>query len=348
MKILICMPFPRRAPRGNSVAGRRLARAFAARGHEVRIWDRCESIPASASHRKPAAEALAFRCDVLLVLHAFRCANAVQLLAAIDLPPMVVSLRGTDHESLRQGAPEGVTARRIIEKASAVTVFSLTMAEDVGRSVPEVLGRVRVVPNGLDPLPRVSVRPRNHWELPPGAPLWISVAGIRRVKALPESLEAIASVREKTGAAIRYLHAGPQIEEEEATRFDAALSRHPWAKRLGPLSRTRLAALLSDASVLINASTSEGMPHAVREAMSVGLPCLLSDIAGHRLLAEPEREALFFADWKELRRQADRLLSDPALAHSIGQAARERIRREAAATDEIQAYMEIFNQIAKE
>ena len=347
MKILICIPFPRQAPRGNSVAGRRLARAFAARGHEVKVWDRCESLSGSASG-KESAEALAFGCDVLLVMHAYRCAKAVGMLSENGRPPMVVSLRGTDHDSLLRGSPEGAVARETIAQASAVTVFSPEMARDVARAVPGAAGKIRVVPNGLDPLPRVSGSPRRTWEAPSGVPLWVALAGIRRVKALPEALEAFAAGREESGAQALYLHAGPEIEREETARFDATLARYSWARRLGPLRPSRLAVLLDDASALLSASASEGMPHAVREAMSVGIPCLLSDIAGHRLLAEPEREALFFGDWPELRRQAVRLLRDPALALSLGQAARERIRREAATTDEAKEYIELFNMINKE
>jgi glycosyltransferase involved in cell wall biosynthesis len=78
---------------------------------------------------------------------------------------------------------------------------------------------------------------------------------------------------------VKYILAGPVIEPEEATRVADALRGLPWATYLGALEHEQICAGLSAVQVVISSSLSEGgMPNAILEAMSKGVPVLVSDI----------------------------------------------------------------------
>jgi glycosyltransferase involved in cell wall biosynthesis len=89
------------------------------------------------------------------------------------------------------------------------------------------------------------------------------------------------------------------------------------------------AELLSNAAALVSASLVEGLPIAVLEAMSYGLPCVLSDIAPHREVAADTQSALFFEAGREPSMMgALRRLSamSPALREAAGERGRARAR----------------------
>lgn len=60
------------------------------------------------------------------------------------------------------------------------------------------------------------------------------------------------------------------------------------------LSKKEVLDLMHKCDVLVSASTTEGMPLVCLEAISTGLPMLLSDIEGHRMFA-PRKIARFFS-----------------------------------------------------
>jgi glycosyltransferase involved in cell wall biosynthesis len=99
------------------------------------------------------------------------------------------------------------------------------------------------------------------------------------------------------------------------------------------------------ADVFIAGSRSEGMPHAVCEAMLGGLPMLLSDIEGHRAMATPEIDALFFATRNDFLRQVMRLRNEPGLPTVLARNSMERARKNVSDNREMKEYLEFFENI---
>jgi len=85
--------------------------------------------------------------------------------------------------------------------------------------------------------------------------------------------------------------------------------------------------LLPAADVFVLPSLFEGMPFAALEAMSAGLPSVLSDIGPHREIATDGQEALLVpvGDAHALANALERLMSNPGVAVAIGAAAHRRI-----------------------
>lgn len=86
-------------------------------------------------------------------------------------------------------------------------------------------------------------------------------------------------------------------------------------------------ALMAAFDAFILGSNFEGMSNSLMEAMSLGLPCIASDIPPNRELIADEETGLLFpvGNSPVLARLSARVLSDSALADRLGQAARQRI-----------------------
>lgn len=84
------------------------------------------------------------------------------------------------------------------------------------------------------------------------------------------------------------------------------------------------------AGIFVLPSRIEGMSNALLEAMSWGLPCVVSDIPGNRAVIAHERDGLIVpvnrAD--ALAETMIRLMDNPALRRSLGERARSRVSSE--------------------
>ena len=74
-------------------------------------------------------------------------------------------------------------------------------------------------------------------------------------------------------------------------------------KIIHKLRKEKLDQILMISSLFINPSLNEGMPRTVLEAMSIGIPIILSDIVSHRQLDPDENFVSFFKpnDYLDLR-----------------------------------------------
>src|SRR5262249_14595967 len=117
--------------------------------------------------------------------------------------------------------------------------------------------------------------------------------------------------------------------EEQALR---ALARElGLAERVSFLGvRDDVPELLRAASVFVLPSAAEGLPNALLEALSVGVPAVATNIPGTDEVVRDEVEALMVPvdDEAALARAIERVLTDRALAKRLVSAGHELIARE--------------------
>jgi len=75
---------------------------------------------------------------------------------------------------------------------------------------------------------------------------------------------------------------------------------------------------------------------------------LLSDIEGHRAMAVPDIDALFFSTRDDFLRQARRLINEPELRAVLARNAMERARENASGNREAKEYLEFFETVLSE
>lgn len=339
MKILLCTPYDLCAPAGNSIAVRRLEHQFSARGHIVHVLSDCER---TTEHT--AAECCRFfDPDVSVVMHAWRCAKAFRGIKSATRAPIIVSLRGTDINEMIKDPQKGPVVRSVLDSCNAITVFSEAMSKDLLSHSPAYSSKLFIISNGLD-LPSSGIDYRRRMGLPQDHQIFVGLAGIRAVKRIPWIVEMLVRVRAHHRNLL-YVHAGPVWEEEEHVFIERLIHTYPWFRYVGSVPHEEVDSFLRAGDLFVSASRSEGMPHAVREAMGVGLPVLLSDIAAYRTIALDEQEALFFSDEATFVAQALRLIRDREFRTRLGTAAQQRTRDSLEHNGEIDSYIDLFARV---
>jgi phosphatidylinositol alpha-mannosyltransferase len=198
-----------------------------------------------------------------------------------------------------------------VSKAAADCIESRTAA------------RVRVIPNGIDTTTFSEV-PANG---KPAARRVLFVGRLDKRKGFPVVVRAFAMLAGRfPDLALVVVGDGPDR---------ACVERLPPEIRARVVMRgtCRDAELVSDyasaAVFLAPALGCESFGVVLLEAMSAGLPVVASDIQGYREVARDSAEAILVppGDAAALAEAAGRILSDPDLAHSLGERGRSRARQ---------------------
>lgn len=229
---------------------------------------------------------------------------------------------------------EGRPVRRFLDRELVgrfADAFVAVAAED-RRKMIEVEGvdaeTIRLVPNGIPDLAGGDGGAvRRELGIEPGAPVIGVVCELRAQKALQVLFEAAARLREELPA-LRVLVAGDGPERE---RLEAEVRRLGLEQTVLLLGiRRDVPALLDALDVAVLSSDYEGSPLSVLEYMAAGKPIVSTRVGGVPELVEDGRQGMLVEprDPRAFAEAVARLLRDPAEAKRLGEAARERQRRE--------------------
>lgn len=210
-----------------------------------------------------------------------------------------------------------LTLRRIAE----VVAVGHTVAEEQRTALGEQ--SVTVIPN---PAPPPQVRAsraamRRQLGVSPRGPLLVAAGRLEPPKDHQCMIEAIASVVPVHPDAVLLLLGNGSCRDAVAARV-RALGLSESVRLLG--LRDDVADVLGAADLFISSSAWEGMPLAILEAMSAGLPVVATDVGDCRavlgdtgVIVPPRAPAA-------LAEAINSLLADPARAARLGQAAKQR------------------------
>jgi L-malate glycosyltransferase len=187
--------------------------------------------------------------------------------------------------------------------------------------------RIEVIENGIAFEPPVNSREAVREALGLGdGPVCVTVANLLPVKNHRVLVKALARVRD-SGAPLTALFVGQGSEREAVETLAADRALGPDRLRILGF-RTDIPDLLGASDIFVLASQNEGLPLAILEAMSAGLPIVATSVGGipevvrdgvHGLLVPPGDPAAL----------ADALLAlttDEALRKRLGEQARARAR----------------------
>ena len=254
---------------------------------------------------------------------------------------------GTDVNQDLRDEDAAPIVRRVLEGASAVSVFDESMAARIVEELPATAARLVVIPQSV----AFEAPPPGHW--PPLAalqrlpgPIVLFPAGIRKVKRPEFPLEPLGRLLDRHPT-LELLYVGPIIDEGDGEGLRRLLQGHPWARHLGAVPHHRMPALLELADVVLNCSLSEGgMANSVLEALALGRAVLVSDIPGNRTLVENGVTGFLFDSADDFAAKADRLLQDPDLRARLGSAGRERVSARFGGDRETDGYLAAYGRLA--
>lgn len=245
--------------------------------------------------------------------------SVVCLLARAAGRPYLVHVHGGEFVKFYREESRPLTQRWIrhtLARAALVIALSEQWRERLLAIAPTA--RVEVLPNGVL-LP--DLRSARHQQ----EPALLFVGDLTRAKGLHDLIRAFGRT------APRF----PQLElvcaggkpPPEMTQLVAELGLQQRVVFPGWLGPERLRAEFGRATVFALPSYAEGMPMALLEAMSWGLPVIATPVGGVPQVVEHGVNGLLVApgDSDALATALARLLSEPALRESLGAAARRTI-----------------------
>jgi glycosyltransferase involved in cell wall biosynthesis len=333
-------PFAFPSVRGNAVTAERIAAALRDRGEDIAMWD-LSAVPEG----EVAAQIEVWRPGLIHAFHALRSGPLALRLARRLEVPLVVTLTGTDANHSLLEAEHAATVRRVLEGAAAVTAFDMSIADHVAAVLPDVRGRLVIVPQAASFARAEPFDLEARWPLPSDHVLFALPAGIRQVKAPRRLLEPFDRVV-AADPRVRLVYVGPVIDPAEGEALARALVGRSWARHLGAVAHAAMPSLLSRADVVLNCSISEGgMANSVLEALALGRAVLAADIPGNRALIEHEVTGLLFSTDRELEAAALRLARDSALRVRLGAAGRARVAERYPPDREIDGYLAVYRRL---
>lgn len=337
MRVAIVTPHFVPAVRGNAVTVQRIESGLRAQGLDVTVIA-LDAVPDPAA---AGARLRAFRPDVVHGFHAYHTGPLVTEAAAALSVPAIITLTGTDvnHDLFDPARRPAVAGA--LDRAQAIVVFHEVIGEKLGRELPALRGKVRVIEQSVqceegqfDLRARIGAGPE--------AFLFFLPAGIRPVKNVLYAVKPLEALRARHPA-LRLVIAGPTLDATEGDRLRAAAAPRPWLHYLGPLSHGEICAALKTVQVVLNTSVSEGgMSNAILEAMSVGVPVLASDIEGNRTVIADGVDGFLFANEEQFAAKAEALLRDPVLRRRLGGAGKAKVDRELPLKGEIGEHLALY------
>jgi glycosyltransferase involved in cell wall biosynthesis len=219
------------------------------------------------------------------------------------------------------GSPVKAIALWLIERlgvyfADAVIVTTAELKEHVARWTSPY--KIHLIPNGVD---TELFSPGSRTPSPDGRKQIIFVGRLEKEKNLFRLMDALELVNAKIPVSLTLIGEGTLRESLEL--YAASKTNLP-VRFLGIVPHQRLPEYLRQADVFVLPSLLEGHPKALIEAMSCGLPCVVSDRSGCRAVVEDEKTGLLCdpEDTVDIAQQVERILVDADLAVRLGVAAR--------------------------
>ena len=236
--------------------------------------------------------------------------------------PVVVTARGTDINLI---ARYHFPRRQIIwaaKQADAVVAVSKALKESLV-ALGVGADKITVLRNGVDldrfhPLDRFSL----HGKFNLTSPVWLFAGNLVKLKGVHIVIAALARVPDAT-----LLIAGSGPEERRLRQLADRLGVAHRIHFLGEVSHADLCEYYNAADVLVLASSREGMPNVVLEALACGTPVIATRVGGTpELVSSPEAGELMqgctpealVAAWHRLRTRKPERMATRKFAECFG------------------------------
>jgi glycosyltransferase involved in cell wall biosynthesis len=215
------------------------------------------------------------------------------------------------------GPLDTVWTRKLLRDAKAVLYLTEQEREQLGEVARTQL-RLVPVSNGVPVYPATGQRQ--------GTPEVLFVARMHPRKR-PLVFVNMAKALLDEGLDARFTLVGP--DEGEGTALRAAIKGHPRISWEGALNPAAIPRRMAAASVYVLPAVREPYPMAVLEAMSVGLPVVVSPDCGLAPLVEGARCGIVTdGEFPAFAAAVKSILTDRLLARAMGERARETARND--------------------
>lgn len=282
--------------------------------------------------------------DIIHSYNAYLTGRHLAPIAKRYQKPFVLTMTGTDvNEHLKhpETRPSMVEA---VEYASAIICLTQAAADSLAEVYPAAGGKAMTINLGID-LPQGVGKTRADFGLQDDEFIFLLVAGIRPVKRPLDALEPLARVHQLYPN-VRFVLAGQNLNETTYAQVQEQFAKHAdFTRYLGAVPYEEIADLYRTADVVMNTSSSEGLSHALLEAMSLGRSILASNVPGNRDLIQDGENGFLYADGDELAEKATRLCTDEQTLIKVSAGALQTIHKYFSLERELEAFRAMYQNV---
>ncbi len=333
MKILIVLP-PNLPSGGNWTYSGRLKRNLLPYGIQITIkpLDRVNSADYEAA-------------DIIHSYNAYATGRHIVQEAQRLEKPMVLTMTGTDvNEHL--GHPDTTDSMaEAVDYASAIVFLTDDAKERLATLRPTAAEKSHVINLGVD-LPEGVGKTRADFHFSDDEFLFLLVAGLRPVKRPLDAFSGLKKVHEQHPH-VRFVLVGPVLDEKVGQQVESAFAKSEFARYLGSVPYEEIADLYRAADVVMNTSSSEGLSHALLEAMSIGKPVLASNVPGNRDLIQDGENGFLYAEEQELVQKATQLVTDAAVRDKLSKGSLATIAERFSLALERDTFLALYRNVCK-
>lgn len=293
----------------------------------------------------PFRLALELRRRRIDILHTHSWGTMVEGIVAAKLARTPVIVHG-EHGVLER-RQHNIHIQRILWKfAHSLTSVASPLADDMSNLVGFPRNRIRVIPNGVDtdrfcPRPDERTSARQQFGLSPTDVVVGMVARLVPVKNHEGVLRALAELAQQ-GKLVTLALAGCGSLLEKLQSLAMSMGLHGRVHFLGDLDNVHK--FLNAIDIFVLNSHSEGMSNTILEAMSCGLPVIVTKVgANSELVVEGQNGLLIPSDnHLALAEAISTLAENSHLRLQMGEAGRARIERDYGIARMVHEYSDLY------
>ncbi len=335
-KVLMISPF-QHSQRGNSITSLRLKTGLEKRGFVIDLVS-LEDSHASLQIRRMLAK------NHYALIHAFHARHWGKVLEQIpslqDLPILLTST-GTDlHFDLPGKDP---LVKKGLFSAQKIVLFHQDFRDQIAVPFPELAPRLAVIPQGIffENVSRETFLPL---DFQADDFIFYFPSGLRPVKNFELPLNALEKIKPHYPQ-LKLLIIGAIIDQQYGGRILERIESLPWITYPGEITHSSVRRIILGCQAVINSSHFEGQPQGALEAMSLGLPCIMTAVPGNLGIIKDGREGFYVNNEAEFAQAARQLMDNPAMAKNMGWAARQLTEKNFSLQSELQAYDDLYRQL---
>ncbi|BCJ87007.1 glycosyltransferase [Effusibacillus dendaii] len=332
MKILIVLPPDQPKSGGNITYSNRIKRGLARHGIQILIK------PLDKVEPQDYRDA-----DIVHAFNAFRTGRFVLPVLKETGKPMVLTITGTDINEYMTKEETRKETYGVVQYASRIISLTESSRQELLNLVPDAKCKSLVINLGVD-LPKPRGKSRADFGLDDNSFIFMLPAGIRPVKNPLSAYQPISRLH-KRFPNVRFVVAGPEMDPALTAEFKNKMDAVDWAHYLGEVEHTDMPDLILASDVVLNTSRSEGLSHALLEAMSLGKPVLASKVPGNIDLIKDGQNGFLFANEDEFVDKGSLYIENADLRETIAAAGRQWVQEQYSVEREMETFRHVYEQV---
>ena len=255
--------------------------------------------------------------------------------------PVVATLRGAElynRPELSYGAMRDVfykiMAQKSTRKVDYFTAPNKFLSEELVCLFNIASKKVESLPNGVELMNQKKVKNKNEDILK-----LISIGRLIKLKNFILLIEAAEILRDEN-VDVMIIGEGPEMGHLLKAIEHRGLEN---VRIINEMRKEELLKLMASYDLLVQPSLMEGMPNVVLESLACGMPCLVSDIPGHREIIKENYNGFLFDPYhkSDLCSKISHILEDKHALEEMRENCRDTARR-FSLEKKIDRYLEIY------